>query len=195
MSLEQKLYKKIYNMRELYIALHKGLRTFRYMKKAKKMKHLSPHLIERIMLAVTEVNGCEVCSYAHTKMALEQGMSNEEIKMLLVGNTEKVSNDEMTAVMFAQYYADTRGNPSKESWDRVVQTYGKEKALGILGAVRAIMIGNIYGLALSAFKSRLKGKKIEKTNLFYEIRMMYYSAFTSSFDPWSDFYLVKDAFD
>ncbi|MFC0273464.1 carboxymuconolactone decarboxylase family protein [Metabacillus herbersteinensis] len=32
------------------------------------------------MLAVTEVNGCEFCSYSHTKIALEQGMSQEEIK-------------------------------------------------------------------------------------------------------------------
>ena len=45
----------------------------------KKERQLSEHFIERIMLAVTEVNGCAVWSYAHTKMALEAGMTNEEI--------------------------------------------------------------------------------------------------------------------
>jgi AhpD family alkylhydroperoxidase len=168
----QKLYKKIYDIKELYVALYKGIRTFKHMRKNKKMNRISSHFIERIMLAVTEVNGCEVCSYAHTKIALEQGMSDEEIKRLLSGVTEGISDDEMTAIVFAQHYADTRGNPSKEAWNRVVQEYGTEKALGILGVIRTIMIGNIYGIALSAFRSRIKGKKIEKTNLFYEIEMI-----------------------
>jgi AhpD family alkylhydroperoxidase len=38
------------------------------------------------MLAVTEVNGCEMCSYAHTKMALEAGLSNDEIQQMLAGD-------------------------------------------------------------------------------------------------------------
>ncbi|WP_256205872.1 carboxymuconolactone decarboxylase family protein [Carnobacterium iners] len=40
--------------------------------------------MERIMLAVTQVNGCSVCSYTHTKMALEVGMKSEKIKNILV---------------------------------------------------------------------------------------------------------------
>lgn len=168
----QKLYKKVYNVKEFYVALHQGLRTFKHMHRGKKKNQLSKPFIERIMLAVTEVNGCEVCSYAHTKIALKQGMSSEEINMLLSGNLEEVSEDEMTAIMFAQHYADTRGNPSIEAWDSVVATYGNEKALGILGTVRTIMVGNIYGIGLSAFKSRLKGKKIAQTNLFYELKII-----------------------
>lgn len=35
---------------------------------------------ERIMLAVTNVNGCPMCSYAHAKYALESGMSDEEVQ-------------------------------------------------------------------------------------------------------------------
>jgi AhpD family alkylhydroperoxidase len=124
------------------------------------------------MLAVTEVNGCEVCSYAHTKITLAQGMSDEEIKMHLSGVTEGISDHGMMAIVFAQHYADTRGNPSREAWNRTVEAYGTEKALGILGAIRTIMIGNIYGISISAFRSCLKGKKIEKTNLLYEIKMI-----------------------
>ena len=79
------------------------------MKKAKKKKELSPEFIERIMLGVTEVNGCEVCSYAHTKMALEQGMAAEEIQQLLAGSTDNIPVEEMPAYLFAQHYADRRG--------------------------------------------------------------------------------------
>ena len=168
----QEFYKKIYSINEFYITLYKGLRTFKYMVKNKKSKQLTPEFIERIMLAVTEVNGCEVCTYAHTKMALEQGMSNEEIQMLLSGNTENIPAEEATAIIFAQHYADTRGNPTSDSWQRLVEVYGIMKALGILGAVRMIMIGNVHGIALSAFRSRIKGQPIKKSNLLYEISMI-----------------------
>jgi len=168
----QEFYKKIYTLEEFYITLYKGLRTIKYMIENKKSKQLDPNFTERLMLAVTEVNGCEVCSYAHTKMALEQGMSNEEIQMLLSGNTENISSEEATAIYFAQHYADTRGNPTSDSWQRVVKVYGITKALGILGAIRMIMIGNVHGIALSAFRSRLRGKPIKKSNLFYEISMI-----------------------
>jgi len=168
----QEFYKKIYSLKEFYINLYKGLRTIKYMIENKKSKQLNPDFTERIMLAVTEVNGCEVCSYAHTKMALEQGMSNEEIQRLLSGNTESIPGEEVTAIFFAQHYADTRGNPTTDSWQRVVEVYRITKALGILGAIRMIMIGNVYGIALSAFRSRLRRKTIKKSNLFYEISMI-----------------------
>ena len=167
----QVLYKKIYNVKEFYAALYKALRTFKYMRRTKKTNELSSHFIERIMLAVTEVNGCEVCSYAHTRIALEQGMKDEEVKMLLTGNNESIPGYEMKAIILHSIMQ-IQGNPSKESWKHIIKTYGSEKALGILGAIRAIMAGNMYGIIISAFRSRIKGKKIEKTNLLYEIRMI-----------------------
>lgn len=168
----QEFYKKIYTVREGYTALYKGLRTYKYLKRNKKSGQMSMHFIERIMLAVTEVNGCEVCAYGHTKIALEQGMSDEEIQMLLSGTIKNIPQDEAKAVIFAQHYADTKGNPTKESWDRIVEAYGIEKALGILGAIRMIMIGNSYGIAFSALRSRMRGKPIQKTGFLYEIRMI-----------------------
>lgn len=168
----QEFYKKIYSIQEGYVALYKGLRTIKYLKKNKKNKQITPEFIEKIMLAVTEVNGCEICSFEHTKMALEMGMSNEEIQMLLAGNTQNISVEESSAIFFAQHYADNRGNPTSDAWQRVVEVYGIKKALGILGAIRMIMFGNIYGIPLSALRSRMKGKPIKKSSLFYEISMI-----------------------
>jgi AhpD family alkylhydroperoxidase len=170
--LSQVLYKKIYSVTEGYLTLYEGLRTARFLLRAKRNKVMSSQFIERIMLAVTEVNGCEVCCYAHTKIALEQGMSNEEIQMLLSGTTKNIPKDEMQAILFAQHYADTRGNPTEESWKRVVDVYGQEKAWGILAAIRMIMIGNAFGIPLSGLRTRLKGKPSGKTNVFYELSMI-----------------------
>jgi len=168
----QVFYKKIYSIKEAYVALYKGLRTIKYLKRNKKNKLITPDFIEKIMLAVTEVNGCEICSFEHTKMALEMGMSNEEIQMLLTGNTQNIPVEEASAIFFAQTYADNRGKPTSDTWQRIVEVYGIKKALGILGAIRMIMIGNVYGIPFSALRSRLKGKPIKESSLFYEISMI-----------------------
>lgn len=164
-------YKKKYTIKEFYYQLHIGVRTIKHLIKGKRNGTLSKHFIERIMLAVTEVNGCSICSYGHTKIALEQGMSEEEINMLLSGSTSTVPNDEVKAIMFAQHYADTKGYPTKDSWQNILETYGEEKALGILSTIRMIMIGNSYLITLGALKSRFSGKPLEDSHFIYELTM------------------------
>lgn len=171
-DMAQQFYKKIYSLSEGYVILYQAIRTMPSMARSRQRKELSSEFIERIMLAVTEVNGCAVCSYGHTKMALEQGMSSEEIEKLLTGVHDDIPADEVKAVFFAQHYADTRGHPSDTAWQQIVHAYGMTTALGILGATRAIMFGNAYGIPLSAFGSRLRGKPVAKTSLLYELAMM-----------------------
>jgi len=141
-------------------------------KKAKNKNEIDQQLIERIMLAVTEVNGCAICSYAHTKMALEAGLSDIEIQNMLAGISDDIPAEEIQAIMFAQHYADSRGAPSRKSWERVIETYGLPKAEGILGATRVIMMGNVYGIPWSSFFSRLKGKPDKRSSLSYELGLM-----------------------
>jgi len=164
--------KKLYSLKESYDITYCAFLSLPKFIYAKRHEILSQHLIERIMLAVTEVNGCDVCSYAHTKMALESGMKNEEIKNMLSGIMDDVPSDEIPAVIFAQHYADSRGHPSKESWERTLKIYGIAKAKGILGAIRMIMWGNAYGIAWSSFLNRFKGKANNRSNLIYELGMV-----------------------
>lgn len=161
--------RKLHSLGEIYTILYKGIRSAPNMSKAKRKGEMNSEFIERIMLAVTEVNGCPMCSYAHTKMALEAGMSNEEIHNMLSGVVEDVPEEELQAVMFAQHYADSRGEPSEEAWNRIVESYGIVKAKGILGAIRAIMMGNALGIPWGSFINRFKGKPDERSNLAYEL--------------------------
>lgn len=161
--------RKLYSLTEFYRILYLGLRTHKYLSKAQKIGSINTWFVERIMLAVTEVNQCPLCSYGHTKIALEAGMGNEEIQDLLAGSTDTVPDDEIAAVLFAQHYADSRGNPSKDAWQRIVDIYGEPKAKGILGAIRMIMLGNAFGIVLNSLKDRLKGRPDNRSNLLYEI--------------------------
>lgn len=164
--------RKLYSLPEFYRILYLALRTVKYMSRAKRSGILTAQLIERIMLAVTEVNQCPLCSYGHTKMALEAGMSSEEIQNLLSHSMEGVPDDEIAAVLFAQHYADSRANPSPEAWRRLEELYGEAKAKGILGAVRMIMLGNTLGIALSSVKGRFSGKPDPRGSPLYEISIL-----------------------
>jgi AhpD family alkylhydroperoxidase len=170
--MQQEFYMKIYTIPELYTALFLGFRTVSSLLKSRRNGDLSAHAIERIMLAVTAVNGCEVCSYAHTRLALEQGMSQHEIQMMLLGDVSDVPEEEAAAIFFAQHYADSRGHPTMNAWHRLVDIYGQGKAQAILGAIRMIMIGNVSGIPLSALHRRVKRQPVKKSSLPYEIGML-----------------------
>ncbi len=138
-----------------------------------KSKLISKQFVERLQLAVTEVNGCAACSYQHTQMALEQGMSNEEISSFLSGDSNFIKPEEAKAIMFAQHFADSRGFPKKATYDSIVEEYGKKEARIILSACQVMIAGNMYGIPFSAFLSRLKGKKYKGSTLFYELSMLF----------------------
>lgn len=152
--------------------IYKGIRTVSYMGKARKNKQMDPQFIERIMIAVTEVNGCDICSYAHTKMALEAGMSNEEVQNMLAGVISDVPQQQVQAIMFAQHYAESRGKPSKKAWDQIVYRYGESLALGILGSIRVIMMGNVLGIPYNSFIKRFKGQPDKRSSIVYELIVM-----------------------
>lgn len=171
--MEEKFYKKIYSHREFYKSIVLALRSIKYLRLNRKKKLISPQFKERIMLAVTEVNGCEACSYAHTKFALEEGMSPKEIDAILSGDTKEIPENELIGIFFAQHYTDNKGSSSQESWQRLITEYGKDKAMIILAFTRMMNMANIYGIAISAIRDRFKGKPSGKTGLFYEISIIF----------------------
>ena len=171
-TMAHEFYAKIYSPGECYRILHEGIRTMPSLAAARRRRLMSRDFTERLMLAVTEVNGCEVCSWAHARIALAQGMRAEEISAMLGGDTGAVPADETTAVAFAQHYADAGAKPAQEAWQRLLDTYGPERTGGILGAVRVMMIGNAYGIAWGAFARRLAGRPVARSSLLFELAML-----------------------
>ena len=164
--------KKLFTVFELYQIMTLAFRSIPLLKRAKNAGKMDKSFLERIMLAVTEVNGCAACSYYHTKVALEEGFSAEEIRAMLGGNFVDVPKEQLSGVLFAQHYADLRGKPSRESWSRIVEEYGEVGAYGILAVTRMIMMGNAIGIPSGSFALRFRGKADPRSNVFYELLMM-----------------------
>lgn len=139
------------------------------MLKSQKKGIVSKAFNERIMLAVTEVNGCKYCSYYHTRIAVKEGISKAEIRAMHTGKMTDIPEDQAPALMYAQHYADTRGKPDPETRAGFVSYYGEEKAQGIEASIKVITAGNIYGIAIDGLMRRLRGKKMKDSKLSYEL--------------------------
>jgi AhpD family alkylhydroperoxidase len=100
---------------------------------------------ERLMLAVTAVNGCRYCSYAHAKQALVAGISAEEVESLQEGELGNSPEEELPALLYAQHWAEMRGTPDPAARSRVIERYGEEMVSAIELALRTIQMGNLLG--------------------------------------------------
>ncbi len=170
-------FKRKFSLWELYRSFVFAPRAMSKLIGNSKSKLVDKHFVERLQLAVTEVNGCAACSYQHTQMALKQGMSNEEISSFLSGGSNFTKPEEAKAIMFAQHFADPRGFPKKYAYDSIVEEYGKKEASIILSAAQTMIAGNMYGIPFSAFLSRLQGKPYKDSSLFYELGMLIVGVF------------------
>ena len=162
--------KRIYGVGTNFRLMNDFFGSFGDMRRAKGL--VSDAFEKRIMLAVTQVNGCRMCSYFHTAEALKMGMDETQVRGILGGDLGAAPDEEMAALLFAQHYADTIGRYDVDAWRRVVDAYGQKKARGIMAYIRAIMVGNAQGNIVGALKSRLKGQPEPNSTLGREIGVL-----------------------
>ena len=110
---------------------------------------------ERLMLAVTAVNGCSYCSYAHARQALVEGIDSDEVKALQAGVVENSPREELPALLYAQHWAETSGKTDPAARGRIVEIYSEGTVNAIELALRAIQMGNLLGNTLDYVLYRL----------------------------------------
>ncbi len=140
MKFRKRFYK---NPKSLLLDLCYPIRNRKRLKEASQL--IPAAFRERLMLAVTAVNGCRYCSYFHTRQALQSGIDSDEINRLLAGDVAGCPAEEAIAIVYAQHWADSNAHPGIEAVMRLQQTYGTEKAGAINILLRMIHIGNLMG--------------------------------------------------
>ena len=113
--------------------------------RAGRCEAIPPAFRERLLLAVTAVNGCRYCSWGHARAALAAGVPHRETELLLRGVVDLDRPDEVPALYFAQHWAETNGAPDPEAEATLVATYGEETSRHIETFLRAIRFGNLFG--------------------------------------------------
>jgi AhpD family alkylhydroperoxidase len=133
---------------------------------------VSKTFAEKIMLVVTQVNGCRYCNYGHSRAALAAGVSETELQDLLALEFKAFPIYEVTALNFAQHYAEANGQPDLEAWQQVVTYYGEDTAHDILAYIRMITFGNLLGNTFDALLSRIKGNPAGGSSLWSELSVL-----------------------
>jgi AhpD family alkylhydroperoxidase len=108
-------------------------------------KTLDPRFRERLMLAVTEVNGCRYCSYAHARSALAAGLTEAEIAALARGELDGAPPEQAVALVYARHWAEADGAPDPAARRRVVAAYGETATRDIELTLQMIRVGNLLG--------------------------------------------------
>lgn len=179
---------RIFTIKEVFHIMGMATESFDDLKIAKENGLIDDQLQDKIMLTVTDVNGCELCRVFHTKNAQKHGMSEEEVEEITsVGFVINIS-EEAIALNFARLYSEKDGKYTEAEWDELVESYGEEKAKGILGAIRVITAGNAIGIPLGAFGNRLKLKPVKGSTFWNEISTIL------CIIPFSIFFAIKKLF-
>ena len=106
---------------------------------------LDPALRERLMLAVTAVNGCRYCCYYHARQALVVGITPDEAEALTAGLLDGCPPEQLPAVLYAQHWAESDARPDDAARQRMVDLYGAEVAEAVELTLHTIRIGNMAG--------------------------------------------------
>lgn len=132
----------------------------RKIKSLQKGRLISPAFRERLMIAVTAVNDCRYCSYYHTRLALKSGISYGELQSLLAGTIEDSPEDEITGLLYAQHWAEHKGDPDEKFREMLFDRYGSKRAGQIELTLRLIRFGNLFGNSIDYLLFRLSLGKL-----------------------------------
>ncbi len=125
-------------------------------KEAMRSGEISFGFRERLMMVVTEVNGCRYCSWYHSALSIKAGLSAEELQALLAGQIPQGSpREEIPALVYARHWAQADAKPDSESIRALVEVYREKKAAMIHAVLRMIRAGNLMGNTLDYFLNRL----------------------------------------
>ena len=128
--------------------------------------------IERVMLAVSQVNGCRYCLYGHTRAAFAAGVPEEEVAILLQGELEGSPPEQAVALLYAQHFAESHEQPDLQARQRLTDAYGEAGAARIQASIYMITLGNLVGNTFDALGSRLQGRPAPTGSLLSELSVL-----------------------
>lgn len=165
----KKFDKRIFTFFSFVKTFSKLLVSIPFLIMARKRGLVSEDFRERLMVAVSAVNGCRFCSWFHTKLALKSGTDMSQIESIMTMELgENIPKDELVAIAFAQHFAETDKNPDKDILKNFYDFYGKRKAKDILLFINVIYFGNLGGNTFDAYLQRKKGNPAQGSSPIFE---------------------------
>lgn len=132
---------------------------------------LPPALREKIIVAVAQVNACRMCEHAHTRMALEAGVSDAELAAL--ENMDESAFDRPTWLAIAHARERTKANFAQvdedASQDGVIEALGAQTRRDVEDVARVMTVANRVANTLNALPDRWRGQPVPESRLLDEL--------------------------
>jgi len=132
---------------------------------------LSRALREQIIVAVAQVNACRMCEHAHTRMALEAGVSDAELAAL--ENMDESAFDRRTWLAIAHARERTKAKfapmVTDASEDAVREAIGAQACSDVEDVARVMTVANRIANTLNALPDRWRGRPVSESRLFDEL--------------------------
>jgi len=128
-------------------------------------------LREQVIVAVAQANACRMCEHAHTRMALEAGVSDAELAAL--ENMDERAFDRRTWLAIAHARERTKANfapvPEDESQNALLEELGSQTSRDVEDVARVMTVANRIANTLNALPDRRRGNPVPESQLFDEL--------------------------
>lgn len=132
---------------------------------------LARTLREQIIVAVAKVNACGMCEHAHTRMALEAGVSDAEIAAL--EDMDPSAFDRRTWLAIAHARERTKANftpvADDASQEALNEALSAQTRSDVEDVARMMTVANRIANTLNALPDRWRGKPVPESRLFDEL--------------------------
>ncbi|MGB8329427.1 MAG: carboxymuconolactone decarboxylase family protein [Polyangiales bacterium] len=134
-------------------------------------RRLPPGLREQIIIAVAQVNACRMCEHAHTRMALDAGVSNAELAALANMDAAAFDRADWLAIAHARELTQAEFLDTEPAEQKValIGVLGAQTVSDIEDVARVMTVANRIANTLNALPDRWRGDPVPGSRLLDEL--------------------------
>jgi len=128
-------------------------------------------LREQIIVAVAQVNACRMCEHAHTRMALEAGVSDAELAALEGMDPSAFDRRTWLAIAYARERTKAKVAPADKdaSQEALGEALSTQTRSDVEDVARVMTVANRIANTLNALPDRWRGNPVPESRIFDEL--------------------------
>jgi AhpD family alkylhydroperoxidase len=133
---------------------------------------LDPRLREEVMLAVAQANACDLCTLAHRRWALAEGVTDEELAAIEGQDPEQFDRRTWAAIAWAQAWTRADLSPVPDELETELAWHYDERERADLELVtQAMGMANRSANTFDALLERLRGRRVDGSRVGDELAL------------------------
>ena len=133
---------------------------------------LDPRLREEVMVAVAEANSCRLCTMAHRRWALAEGVSDAELAAIEGRDPQAFDRRTWAAIVWAQARTRTDLGPVPEELEaELARHYGEGERADLELVTRVMGLANRSANTFDALLGRLRGRPVPGSRVGDELAL------------------------